>query len=437
MRRALMQQGVLLGRHQEEITASRRVYSEISLQLNQLVERFDQLHTSPSVATSPPDRDGTINRLAEPRLNPPAPYSGEPNTCRSFLSQCSLTFSLQPSCFPTERSKVAFIITLLVGQAREWGTAMWDNEQDCCSSFDSFSEELRKVFDRSARGTEAARALALLRQRESSVSSYSIEFRTLAASCGWNDKALWDNFLHGLAEHIKDEIYSLELPSSLDGLIDLAIRVDNRISIRSRHRRSGFPPELVTRAVSGAASDMPTQHLGLSEEEPMQVGRAWLTVKERRYCLDNQLCLYCGEAGHVAASCPAVRRHSPFKGEPTVSVTGTQLPFGGRCEFQASLLVKGTVYQVGALIDSGAEVDFMDSGLARRLGLPSMALADPILARTLCGTILTRITHVTKFVTLTLSGNHAEEIRFLLIHSPTHRSSGFGTHLAGETQPPH
>ncbi len=105
MRRALKQQGVLLGRHQEEIAASHRAYSEISLQLNQLVERFDKLHTSPPaapVATPPPDPDGTSNRRAEPRLNPPASYSGEPNTCRSFLSQCSLTFSLQPSCFPTE-----------------------------------------------------------------------------------------------------------------------------------------------------------------------------------------------------------------------------------------------------------------------------------------------------------------------------------------------
>ncbi len=61
----------------------------------------------------------------------------------------------------------------------------------------------------------------------------------------------------------------------------------------------------------------------------------------------------------------------------------------------------------------------MDSGLATRLGLPFVALAEPISARTLCGTLLTRITHATKFVTLTLSGNHAEEIRFLLIHSPT------------------
>ncbi len=40
-------------------------------------------------------------------------------TRRSFLSQCSLTFSLQLSCFPTEHSKVPFTITLLVGQARE------------------------------------------------------------------------------------------------------------------------------------------------------------------------------------------------------------------------------------------------------------------------------------------------------------------------------
>ncbi len=239
------------------------------------------------------------------------------------------------------------------------------------------------------------------------------------ASCGWNDKALWDHFLHGLAEHIKDEIYSLELPSSLDGLIDLVIRVDNQISLHSRHQRSGFPPELVIRAVSGAASDTPTQHLVFPEEEPMQVGRAWLTTRERRYRLDNQLCLYCGEAGHMAASCPAAKQRSPLKGERAVSVTGTQLPSGGRSEFQASLLFKGTVYQVGALIYSGAKGDFMDSGQATRLGLPSVALAEPISARTLCGTLLTRITHATKFVTLTLSDNHAEEICFLLIHSPT------------------
>ncbi len=95
---------------------------------------------------------GAVPRHTEPRLNPPAPYSDEPNSCRSFLSQCSLIFALQPSCFPTELSRVAYVITLLVGQAREWGTAMWDGEQACCESFEAFTEELHKVFDRSARG---------------------------------------------------------------------------------------------------------------------------------------------------------------------------------------------------------------------------------------------------------------------------------------------
>lgn len=55
---------------------------------------------------------------------------------------------------------------------------------------------------------------------------YSIEFRTLAAKCKWNMEAQWDIFLHGLSDCIHNKIYTLELPTTLDGLIDLAIWVD-------------------------------------------------------------------------------------------------------------------------------------------------------------------------------------------------------------------
>ncbi len=164
---------------------------------------------------------------------------------------------------------------------------------------------------------------------------------------------------------------------------------------------------------------MLSQRLVLPEEEPMQVGRARLTVGERRRRLTNQLCLYCWEAGHVAAACPVVGRRSSRKGEHMVSVTKTRLPSGGCAEFLASLRFGGAAFQVSALINSGVEGDFMDSGLATRLGILSVALAEPISARTLCSTLLTNITHITKFVNLTLFGNHAEEIWFLLIHSPT------------------
>lgn len=177
-----------------------------------------------------------------------------------------------------------------------------------------FSEELCKVFDRSTLGTEAVLALSLLQQGGLSVSDYSIEFRTLAASCGWNAKAQWDHFLHGLAEYIKDEIYSLELPCSLDGLIDLAIHVDNRIALRSRHRRGVSSHKPFSNLASGTGGDAPSRCLVLPEEEPMQIRRTRLTVTEQRHRLTNNLYLYCGETGHLAASCPLKGWCFPSKG---------------------------------------------------------------------------------------------------------------------------
>ncbi len=93
-----------------------------------------------------------------------------------------------------------------------------------------------------------------------------------------------------------------------------------------------------------------------------------------------------------------------------MSITSTRLPSGSRAEFLASVRVGGASFQVSALIDSRAEGDFIEFGLATRLGISSVALTEHISARTLCGILLTKINRVTKFVTLSLSGNYAEEI---------------------------
>ncbi len=132
-------------------------------------------------------------------------------------------FSLQPRTFEREESKVAFVLTLLTGRAALWGTAVWENQDLCCASFQALSAEMRRVFDRAVAGKDAARLLADLRQGDRSVADYSIEFRTLAAECNWNEEARWDMFLHGLADRVQEEIYILDLPQSLNGLIDLAL----------------------------------------------------------------------------------------------------------------------------------------------------------------------------------------------------------------------
>lgn len=52
------------------------------------------------------------------------PSFGEPTNCRSFFIQCEVVFLLQPRTYASERSKVAYIISLLSGRARDWDAAV-------------------------------------------------------------------------------------------------------------------------------------------------------------------------------------------------------------------------------------------------------------------------------------------------------------------------
>ena len=68
------------------------------------------------------------------------------------------------------------------------------------------------MFDRSATGLEASRELLRLGQGHDTVSNYSIEFQMLPTDSDWEGRALVDAFLHGLAESVKDELLTRDLP---------------------------------------------------------------------------------------------------------------------------------------------------------------------------------------------------------------------------------
>lgn len=271
IRTALEGQGTLLDQHHSQLEAVHRSLGALTARMTSLAAQLQQ------------------PKLQEPRLPTPEPYAGEPGTCRSFLSQCSLVFQLQPGSFPNDRSRVAYVITLLAGRAREWGTALWDAESPVCRDFLNFSAELVKVFDQSVQGREAARRILQTRQGRRSAADYAIEFRTLAISTGWNQQALYDVFLHGLSDFIQYEIATRDPPASFDELVELATRIDKRLQLRAAGR------ELIQkqgRIRSGTLA-------------PTQVDRTRLSHGERQRRRDANACMYCGEQGHYAGQCPA------------------------------------------------------------------------------------------------------------------------------------
>lgn len=284
--------------------------SSLSHQAQGVVGAADPERTD---ASGPPSREGPTTEtrfpVHEPRGIQIERYDGNPGTCRSFLTNCLLLFELNPSCYVTERARVASVITHLTGRAREWATAEWTKQSPVCQSYADFSSALTRVFDHGTPGRKSSRALLSLRQGKTRVLDYAIEFRTLAAESRWNNHALADVFHHGLADNIKDQLAPLDLPEDLDSLVDLAVRLDNRLMERSKERSSNVvrPPAQGEHhpEVTASRGGAPAHALSV---EPMQVGHTRLSPGERQRRFKEGSCFYCGQPGHILAHCPAKDR---------------------------------------------------------------------------------------------------------------------------------
>uniref|UniRef100_A0A673HBP4 DUF4939 domain-containing protein n=1 Tax=Sinocyclocheilus rhinocerous TaxID=307959 RepID=A0A673HBP4_9TELE len=74
----------------------------------------------------------------------PASYAGDAAVCGGFLLQVDLFIEMQPQKFTTERSKVAFLISLLNGNALEWARAIWNADSAIINSYDAFKNHFKE-----------------------------------------------------------------------------------------------------------------------------------------------------------------------------------------------------------------------------------------------------------------------------------------------------
>ncbi|KAK2905603.1 hypothetical protein Q8A73_009546 [Channa argus] len=321
-----------------------------------------QEFSSLSVSATPPLSE-PVPSPREPWVAPPEPYSGDPKTCRAFLVKCRLQFEMRPSLYPSDHSRVAYAVALLTGWAGIWGTTEWVRGSTATSSFDRFAEKLLRVFGPIKSERDASRRLSKLSQGKGSVAEYAIEFGTFAADCSWNEPALVERFYQGLSEYLKDQLSFRELPGTLNDLIDLCTRVDYRIrERRPQVRDSFFHPRSSRPPVSSSDDFSPPPGQGSSE--PIQIGRA------------------------------PPRPHLPVT-----------LQFAGRS------------VSLAALIDSGADTEFMDEQLARQLGLALIPHTRPITIRALDGHPLNSSSLHTAPLQLIIE-NHCEKISYQIIRSP-------------------
>ncbi|KAM9481467.1 uncharacterized protein Hap1MRO34_009182 [Clarias gariepinus] len=223
----------------------------------------------------------------------PDKWDGTDGRCNVFLTALDLVFEFNATKYSTDRLRIALLVSLLSGQAAEWATAVLRADTDTAHSYNEFTSQLRLTFEHPAGEVETDTKLYHLRQGGLSVSRYTAEFRTLAVQTAWGDAALRTSYYEGLASRIKDELAGRELPATLEGLIQLALRIDQRLLSRPKPAPRTLPPAPIhaytsprpsttfTPAITEPVGSPPPAVVNTGAGEPMQLRRASLTVTER------------------------------------------------------------------------------------------------------------------------------------------------------------
>ncbi len=234
---------------------------------------------------------------------------------------------------------MSFICSLLIGRALDWATVVWEAERMSFPLFTCFLHCFREAFEHSAGKKEAEEQLLARHQGGNTAADYALSFRTLAAQTGWLDDPLKLLYRKGLTSELQSELACHDEGKTLDQFIDLSIRIDNLIRSQRAPRYAAVH--------SPAAAVFP-------EPDPVQVGFTHLTSEERERCVRNHLCLYCGQPGHLRASCPTC---PSVQNSSTVSSNSRSLT---TLEIPVTLMFNGKCIDTMALIDSGAAGNVVD-----------------------------------------------------------------------------
>lgn len=199
-----------------------------------------------------------------------------------------------------QESRVAFAVTLLRDHALTWWHTLAQEMRP--GDWDSFQRMLVAYHQPVSAVTSARDALARLMQR-TSVASYVKDFKDLALNIpDFSEAERLDRFKRGLKPDIRLHV-ALANPSTFEQAVTIAAQVDDIIFSQRGYpaRRDTFRPRPDT---FGRSNNQATLMELDAINKPMERAPTKNMTPERKNELQNGLCFYCKEPGHIAVRCP-------------------------------------------------------------------------------------------------------------------------------------
>lgn len=264
--------------------------------VHQLMQGVQNINLTPAPVTP----------VAQPISHPspvslPERFGGKAKKMRTFFAQCELFMRIQPAAFPTDRSKVSFILSLLKKSAARWACPIVDRNDPIMDNYQNFMDNFRDHF---RNPVPAFHRITKLNQGNKGIRLYIDKFKLLAAELDWSEACLISMFRDGLDPKIEDELRMQGVPQKLEELYQRCIYIETFLG--EIQWFFGHPEEPNPRSRYTACPPPTAAGTESEEEEPMPRGarRRSATAEERQRRRDLALCFYCGESGHIVRSCP-------------------------------------------------------------------------------------------------------------------------------------
>ncbi|XP_052042668.1 retrotransposon-like protein 1 [Apodemus sylvaticus] len=182
------------------------------------------------------------------------PFSGDGRDYHEFIVLCQMTMQNYPPMLYNDHLKVKFVISNMTDLALEWANNLVEKNSPVINDFPAFVEAMSEKFEYRQALRVAEDAMFSIRQGNRCAADYINEFRGLIPTLGWPDEVLQAHLCQGLNEEIRHYLFRIPQPNSLDNLIVLVLQLEDKLAERRALLR--LPPESRPRSI--AWMDRPT-----------------------------------------------------------------------------------------------------------------------------------------------------------------------------------
>jgi hypothetical protein len=253
----------------------------------------------------------------------PKTFSGVQSEARPFMQTLLLYILQHQAEFPDDAARIRFALALLEGRALTWASRIQDALLNPPAApalaipearvWADFQAAFQQTFYDPDEQRSARSKMAHLKQ-DRSVAEYTADWNHQAQLLNYEDSApIRASYYSGLKPRVQQEIIMRGEPDTLQDLIALATRIDAAqfaaYKASPSHTKPGASSSGGRTSTNTKLYSMPGVNQTLPpgtkvKTEPINFTKGHVNPVERKRRIDNNLCLYCGQAGHMRFNCP-------------------------------------------------------------------------------------------------------------------------------------